>query len=345
MRTIKIVLCLSLVLFSHPSQAADNSLWELYKSRFVSDGGRVIDRSQDNVSHSEGQGYGMLLAVEYGDRPAFDKIYAWTVYNLTKRSDNLFAWKWGKRVTGDWDVIDHNNATDGDVLIAFGLLKAFEKWKDGKYRKAALEILQDIKASLIIKRYGRVYLMPSYYGFADEEELVMNPSYQIFTAYRYFAREDDHDFWTTIYKDAMHLVTKSCFGRPCLPADWVYVEKNGIVMNHNKSPYFGYSAVRTIMHLSEDNPLLYKKGLEWLFKIYEKLGYIPKRVDIEREAFSTKRSFAGAYAIFALAADKMGKKALSEKLSKDARDILDKEKENYYSFSLYLLASSSGIFK
>jgi endoglucanase len=345
MKTSKLICFFLAVIFCYPAYGTEKQLWSLYKSRFLTDDGRIVDFSQDKISHSEGQGYGLLLAVANDDRAAFDKLYAWTNNNLHKRSDHLFAWKWGKRPNGNWGVIDYNNATDGDILIAFALLKAYEKWKDGNYKSEALGIIKDIRENLSIKWQGRVFLLPGYQGYFYSEGFALNPSYQIFTAFRRFAEEDDKDFWMKIYDDAMHLMEKSCFGSPCLPADWVYLTGNEILINPGKSPYFGYSAIRTILYLSEDRPLLYGKGLRGIFKIYEKLGYLPKWVDLKKEAFSMKPSYAGAYAIYALTAKQMGEKTLSEKISKEAREILNKEKENYYSFSLYLLATSTAIFK
>ena len=32
--------------------------WQAYKRAFITDGGRVVDNANGNVSHSEGQGYG-----------------------------------------------------------------------------------------------------------------------------------------------------------------------------------------------------------------------------------------------------------------------------------------------
>ena len=44
--------------------------WHDYKERFLLQDGRIIDTYQHNRSHSEGQGYGMLLAIANRDRQA-----------------------------------------------------------------------------------------------------------------------------------------------------------------------------------------------------------------------------------------------------------------------------------
>ncbi len=77
----------------------------------------MIDRTNGGVSHSESQGYGMLLAVAANDRAAFEAIWAWTQAHLYVRGDNLASWKWDPAATPH--VADPNNATDGDLLIAW----------------------------------------------------------------------------------------------------------------------------------------------------------------------------------------------------------------------------------
>ncbi len=69
--------------------------WAIYQKNFVSADGRVIDTGNGDVSHSEGQGYGLVIAAAYGDRAAFDRIWTWTQQNLQVRhGDKLLAWQW-----------------------------------------------------------------------------------------------------------------------------------------------------------------------------------------------------------------------------------------------------------
>ena len=112
------ILCMTLSACAS-AQAGGPAFWEHYKSTFISHDGRVIDYGQGQASTSEGQGYGMLLAVINGDKKAFDTIWGWTKANLTVRQDGLMAWLWGKRDNAMWEVMDYNNATDGDTLIDF----------------------------------------------------------------------------------------------------------------------------------------------------------------------------------------------------------------------------------
>jgi len=72
-----------------PRAWADTA-WERYKARFMMPDGRIIDTANGNVSHTEGQGFAMLLAVANNDRPAFDKLWQWTDSTQRDKPQRLF---------------------------------------------------------------------------------------------------------------------------------------------------------------------------------------------------------------------------------------------------------------
>ena len=47
-------------------------LWAAYRIHYIFPEGRLGDDGNEGVSHTEGQGYAMLLSVFADDRPAFD---------------------------------------------------------------------------------------------------------------------------------------------------------------------------------------------------------------------------------------------------------------------------------
>src|SRR5215217_6420796 len=103
--------------------------WSAYKKRFVR-AGRVID-DVNRISHSEGQGYAMLIAAKAGDRAGFEELWQWTKRELYIDSSGLAAWKWDDRSFPN--VTDKNNASDGDILIAWGLIEAADRWGKLEY--------------------------------------------------------------------------------------------------------------------------------------------------------------------------------------------------------------------
>lgn len=332
------------LLVAGSAYASDPELWERYKSGFLARDGRIVDFHQDKCSHSEGQGYGMLLAVSFNDRVVFDRIWKWTKDNLRARADGLFAWKWGERVDGRWEIIDQNNATDGDLLIAMALLRASEKWGDPAYKKEALPIIGSVRKGLVVERNGRILIMPSYYGFIKKDGLVFNPSYLILPAFRSFAKADDKAFWDKAAEDSLHFISKSLFGRYGLPADWAIIKPSGEVsLYEEKSAYFGHDAIRTLLHLAGEGAGAYPKGIADLLKTCDKLGYVPMWFDLDRDSMSMSPASAGVYAIYSLVARKLGQTSLADKLSKEAKEKLAKEELNYFSSSLYLLVASDAL--
>jgi endoglucanase len=329
--------------FDAAAQPGGAALWEDYRANFISVEGRVIDYYRGQISHSEGQGYAMLLAVAFDDRGTFDRVWDWTRNNLRVRQDRLFAWQWGRRPNGKWDIMDYNNATDGDVLIAHALLKASDRWLEGAYKAEALKGLQDIRKRLAVDWNGRTLLLPSYHGFTGGSGIVMNPSYLILPAYRRFAQADDRAFWDKAHGDAVFLLGESSFGRLRLPADWILVSGDAVTIHGEKRPYYGFEAIRTLLHLSGEKAPRFPEGLKGLLDMYAKLGYIPLWVDLEMDSFSLQSAPAGYYAVYALAARKAGDAALSARLLDEARSRLPAEKDDYYSRSLFLLAYSEAI--
>jgi len=67
--------------------ALAGSGWDSYKARFLMPDGRIIDTGNNSVSHTEGQGFAMMMAVMNDDRASFDKIWGWTNKTL-KNPDN-----------------------------------------------------------------------------------------------------------------------------------------------------------------------------------------------------------------------------------------------------------------
>ena len=69
-------------------------------------------------------------------RETFAQLWSWTQANLEIRGDHLAAWRW--RPQDNPHVLDHNNATDGDLLIAWGLAEAGRRWRAARlYRRGA----------------------------------------------------------------------------------------------------------------------------------------------------------------------------------------------------------------
>jgi endoglucanase len=325
------------------SWAANPGSWDYFVDHFVTPEGRVVDIFQNRISHSEGQGYGMLLAVTYKDAKTFDLLWDWTRSHLqVRRSDALSVWSWGKRPTGELAPIDYNNASDGDVCIAWALLLAHERWNRSDYLEQATRIIQSIRCFLLLDRYGFTVLLPGYYGYVDKEAVTLNPSYWILPAYRLFGRFDDRLLWERAHADALRLMQAgSKKGSDMIP-DWLQLDKDGVIIAPGRPPRFSYEAIRVVLFLVWDHNLAALPAVNRLLDRIEQTGRVPSLIDLKNGTFSSEDGSGGFYAIMAQAAKTLGRNNLADRLWLKANEKIDFEKDDYYSQVLYLFARMGG---
>lgn len=316
--------------------------WNIYKERFVSDDGRIIDRANKDISHSEGQGYGLILALAEDDKPAFQKIWGWTQNNLQVRGkDRLLAWAWGRRPNGAWNVLDFNNATDGDLLVAFALLKAHERWKNPEFQAAAMALLQDIKNHLIVETGDFPVLLPGYYGFVNDWGIVLNPSYYVYPALKTFSQYDGGALWDKVFQGGLKLLDKARRTPWNMPADWIILQDDRTDIYRERSTRFGYEAIRTVLYLAwiahREALRPWTSVLDW----FDKTGTMPVWVDLLDPAVSLDEAPGGFYAVWARAAQTVERQETARKLQARAQEKVAREKDDYYSNTLYLLSQVS----
>lgn len=225
--------------------------WAQYRTRFVDQSGRVIDIEKNAVSHSEGQGYGLLLAVRADDRATFDQILRFTTENMRARSDGLISWIYNPQAYPR--ITDGNNATDGDILIAYALVTAAVKWDDARYIAVAYPMIDAIGRLLLERRDGLVRLRPAAYGFDENhpDGPVVNLSYYIYGAFLLFSAVDDRYPWIEAWQSGLQLTAAATAGREKLVPDW-------ITMRHDRylAPAEGfarkssYDAVRIPLYMA-----------------------------------------------------------------------------------------------
>jgi endoglucanase len=222
---------------------ASEADWDTFKQQFT-EGGRVVDTGQSGISHSEGQGYAMLFAVHYGDRATFDQLWQWTARNLQVRDDALLAWRWDKAK----GVTDRNNASDGDLLVAWALVRAGVKWQSQELTAAGRRIAQDVRRKLVKKVAHGLVLVPGLEGFDKKEGMTVNLSYWVFPAFPEIARADPAPEWDELAATGIAMLQYSRFGRWGLPPDWLKLGER-VTPGGNPPERFGYDAVRIPVHL------------------------------------------------------------------------------------------------
>jgi endoglucanase len=223
--------------------------WGLFKDRFLAPEGRVCDTGNGGISHSEGQGIGMLAAVWANDRACFRLMGAWTRETLRRRDDGLFSWRYQPGLAKAVD--DPNNATDGDLLIALALFAASARWHDPACRSAALEITHGILRKIVRPAGRHVVLLPGAHGFEHSDRIVLNPSYYIFPAIERMAKEVPDPAWRRLRNDGLALLSAGRFGRWGLTPDWMNVPRSGgpLAPSQDWPARFSFDAVRVPLYM------------------------------------------------------------------------------------------------
>ena len=258
-----------------------SSSWKSYKNYFI-EGGRVMDKSQDNITTSEGQSYAMLRAVWQNDKSSFNEIWSWTKNNLQQES-GLFSWKW------DGKIIDSGPASDADQDIALALLFASKRWDNKSYLSEAGKIINGIWNEEVAAIDGDPYMLAG--NWADfENEIVVNPSYLSPATYRIFAKADKTHPWIRLVEtsyDVLEKCTNSNLDKEIgvLPPEWCAINKSTLQAQQPESPRpraseYSYNAFRTPWRIALD----YRWFNEKRAKNYlESLNHLSKEYDSKKK--------------------------------------------------------------
>ena len=213
--------------------AADRAEWALFRTRYITPEGRVIDTGNGNVSHSEGQGWGLMAAQACDDQASFARILAWTTQNLQRRPyDCLHAWRYRPGEANP--VADLNNATDGDLFIAAALARAAVRWRRPDYAVAAERLARAI-LGLVRQAGARTVLLPGAYGFETGSAYTINLSYYAFALFNDLAALVPSLTWDRLQRDGLALALQGRFGRWSLPPDWLQVSRADGGPEHRRS--------------------------------------------------------------------------------------------------------------
>ncbi len=246
---VSLMALISSISIAHAASVSPEA-WSAYKSAFLDPGGRIIDTGNGNISHSEGQGYGMWLAVLSENIADFELIWSFTRTELLVRDDGLSAWKWDPRTRPH--VTDINNATDGDILIAYALALAAGQWNRQDYAEASAAIASAVLKKTVVQRGGRTLLLPAASGFGEVDRgdgPVVNPSYLIFEAFPVLNLVAPSPLWKALADDGVAQIATFAFSDRKLPADWVSMKTKPQPASAFP-PEFGYNAVRIPLYLA-----------------------------------------------------------------------------------------------
>lgn len=223
-------------------------VWHSWRDAYLREG-RVIDPQQSRITHSEGQGYGLLLAQAFGDRSSFKEIEDWTETNLALRDDNLMAWAYRPHVSGA--SLDRQTATDGDLFRAWALLRAERDSGWAGYAEKAIAIARDIATYCLVTdpRAPLEYLLaPGAESRRGPDSVLINPSYIMPRALRELgvAAADPR-----LIRAADHgeTVLSELAATGLLP-NWIDVTVSGFADPREHEVIWGYDALRIPLYLT-----------------------------------------------------------------------------------------------
>ena len=207
-----------------------------FLDEYVEPDGRVVRHDEGGDVVSEGQAYGMLIAVAVGDETRFRSIWKWTKTNL-RRTDGLLAWRWA-----DNNVTGVNSAADADLDAARALVLAGRRFnapeltKDGRRLGVAILETETVAVGTGVAPSGDVNPPGTWVAgsgrtlvggnWARPAPYVVNPGYFSPRAeWELFEASADRR-WTDITR-TQRVLGWQLIGAGMLPPDWATVSEVG----------------------------------------------------------------------------------------------------------------------
>ncbi len=223
------------------------------------------------VALSESQGYGMVITAlaakkGYATEARFDRLMQYYFANRRSATSSLMKWK-QTTIDDKWQSVDNNNATDGDLDIAYSFILAAKLWPDNaaSYKQAASDLLADIKAENYNAETG--VLTVGNWATEDQTMRYLFRSSDVMPVYfEEFARFTNDSFWTTLEEtSAQKLLTLSSQHKTGLLPDFAWVTptetkavKAKTIATKNDGNY-GYNSARMPLRLANSSNATIKK--------------------------------------------------------------------------------------
>lgn len=236
--------------------------------------------AKNPVSISEGQGYGMLICALEGENgnisnQEFEKL---NNYYLDHRMGSTALMSWKQTIYKNKIKDEANNATDGDLYIAYSLIKASKVWpkEKDKYLKEATAILDDI----LKYNYNPQLKILTVGNWANEKSKyynMMRTSDVVPQQFDAFYELTGDKKWLEIKNSMLGYLSKlSAQSKAGLVPDFAWVTKSGtkpVAANTIASKYDGdyyYNACRVPYNLAQSNDNLSKKVLNNIMNFFMK---------------------------------------------------------------------------
>lgn len=209
---------------------------------------------------SEGQAYGMILALYAGDQTRFNSIWDGAEKHLWNADAGFYDWRWHKgAITGS------GMATDADQDIALMLLfadslvqkklwKPFTSIKGASYKARALELMNTLWDKSVT---GKFNFAP---GAGWGGDGFVNPGYFSPASYRIFAQYDKAHDWNAVVDQCYAVLARNPGAGLGMVPDWMVPD--GSYFDGN----LGYNAYRAGRTLYKDAIRVHwRLAMDWLW--------------------------------------------------------------------------------
>ncbi|WHZ05091.1 glycosyl hydrolase family 8 [Neobacillus sp. YX16] len=236
------------------------------------DMGYMLDTGNLDV-RTEGMSYGMMMAVQMGNKDVFDRLWRWTMkymYMTSGENAGYFAWSCAQDGTKN----SFGPAPDGEEFFAMALFFASHRWGDGaepfNYSVQAKDLLRTclhkgedgIGFPMWNKENKLIKFIPNC-EFSD-------PSYHLPHFYELFALwayEEDHKFWKEAAAASRGYLKTSCHPKTGLAPEYAYYD--GTPNNEKGYGHFFSDAYRVAANIGLDYEWF--RGDDWEIEEANKL--------------------------------------------------------------------------
>ena len=212
--------------------------------------GRVVDDGNGAISHSEGQGYGMLLAVAAGDSLTFSRLWGWTARELEKRPDGLASWRWSPTASPPRHGSQQRDRRRSADRLGPGQGGRGNGTAPNTVPRPARSPWRSGAHATFKSRFG-LALKPAASGFGPTEMAdgpVVNLSYWVFPAFASLADVAPEVDWAGLTRSGLEVLDAARFGPAELPSDWISIAADP--KPAQKFPAnFSYDAVRIPLYV------------------------------------------------------------------------------------------------
>lgn len=273
---------------------------------------------------SESQGYGMVitaLAAQKGfaSEAQFSRLFNYYKDHTISENIPLMMWKQHETSKG-WISVDKNNATDGDLDIAYALILAQRLWPNSEYHygKAAEAILNAIKKYNYNPETG-LLTVGNWATPNEKQNKLLRPSDIIPTYFNTFSKFTNDDFWTQLEKRSAWAISElSDQHASGLIPDFAWVKGNQITpvkpkeISGKYDGDYSYNAARIPLRLADSKDKKVEKALNKMLTFFQKQpvirgGYTltgKKLVDNQSASYSApilyatnnQKNYTGLYA-------------------------------------------------